>query len=108
MPETVAKLTCDSCGKNYAWKPQYAGRTLKCSCGAMIKAPASAPTGSPSAARRPAPAPAPVAPPPPDISAADEFERMLAGGYDVSSEEPAPPPPSNSRYKPVGAPAATT
>jgi hypothetical protein len=98
MPEAVTKLSCGTCGKSYAWKPQYAGKTLKCACGAAIKAPGSAPMMSASAGRRPAASP--VAPPP-DLSAADEFERALSGAYDTA-DEPAPPPKaSGTRYQPA-------
>lgn len=94
MAEAVPKLSCGACGKTYAWKPQFAGRTLKCVCGASIKAPAAAPAPAPAAsagtARRPAPA---AAPPPPDLSGLDEFEQIVAqASYEVE-EDAAPPPP---------------
>ena len=69
-----AKITCDACGKTYAWKPQFAGRTLKCVCGSAIKAPLTAPD---------------EAPPRRDLSSADEFDRAFAGGY---QQDEAPPP----------------
>lgn len=34
------RITCEACGKSYAFKPEYAGRTLKCKCGATISVPA--------------------------------------------------------------------
>jgi len=103
MPETLAKLSCGACGKSYAWKPQYAGKTLKCSCGSAIKAPAAAPAlaGAP---RRPMAAP--VAPPPPDLSSADEFERALSGNYDVSEDAAPAPKTGGTRYPGAPTPAA--
>jgi hypothetical protein len=91
MPDVVAKVTCGSCGKSFTWKPQYAGRTLKCVCGTMIKAPTAAP----------APAPGPAAP---DASSADEFERAFSGGgYAV--DEPAASAPKR-QSSPAGLQAA--
>lgn len=68
MPEVAGKLVCDQCRKAYAWKAQYAGRTLKCKCGASIKAPA----------------PARVA----EAAPLDDIESMLAQAseYDVKDE----------------------
>ena len=79
MIDGSPKIKCSSCGKTYTWKPAYAGRMLKCTCGAMIKAPATAPAPMPA----PAPVPDDDAPPPPDISSADEFEKAFSGGYDT-------------------------
>ena len=99
MPEAIGKLACGQCGRNYAWKPEYAGRSLKCKCGATIKAPAAAPSTKPvSAKAAPAAAkPVPVAAGagPADI---DDIEQMLsqAAEYDVK-DEPAPPPKPAAR-----------
>src|SRR3954451_17034200 len=43
--ETVdqAKFTCESCGKSYKWKPEFAGRKVKCKCGFVMTAPAAPP-----------------------------------------------------------------
>ena len=35
------KFSCAACGKQYAWKPQLAGRKAKCSCGAAVVVPTS-------------------------------------------------------------------
>jgi hypothetical protein len=89
MPEAVKKLVCTQCAKSYVWKPEYAGRTLKCKCGASIKAPAVASSVAAPAAKAgaapPARPPAAVASaPPPD----DDIEKMLgeATEYDVKDE----------------------
>lgn len=54
MPEAMqAKFACPSCGRQFTWKPELAGRAAKCKCGNTIKVPA-----RPAAAAPPAPAPA--------------------------------------------------
>src|SRR5690348_4412016 len=95
MPEAMGKVVCGQCGKNYAWKPEYAGRTLKCKCGAPIKAPAAplsvkaAVPARPVAVAAAKPATVAAATGPADI---DDIEKMLsASEYDVK-DEPAPPP----------------
>ena len=35
-----ATFSCDSCGKQYPWKPELAGKKAKCKCGALISIPA--------------------------------------------------------------------
>jgi predicted RNA-binding Zn-ribbon protein involved in translation (DUF1610 family) len=37
-------FACDQCGKQYKWKPEFAGRKVKCKCGYVMSAPANAPT----------------------------------------------------------------
>lgn len=36
---TAERFTCDACGKTYAWKPELAGRRVKCKCGSTISVP---------------------------------------------------------------------
>ncbi len=36
-------LSCPSCGKQFAWKPQFAGRRVSCKCGTVFQAPAARP-----------------------------------------------------------------
>ena len=50
---TGAKFTCPSCGKQYKWKPELAGKKGKCKCGGVLAIPAKPPA-------EPAPEPAPV------------------------------------------------
>jgi len=65
-------VVCEACGKRYAFKPQYAGKRLKCKCGAVIEMPAAAATEedegefdlAPTADAFPSPPPR-AAPPPP-------------------------------------------
>lgn len=106
MAEAVAKLTCGACGKAYAWKPQYAGKTLKCSCGESIKAGA-APSLAPAPARAVAAGaprkPAVAAPQPASVSAEDEFERMMSASYDVADDAPPVEAPAPKKVAPAGA-----
>ncbi len=71
---TLATFACEGCGKQYAWKPELAGRAVKCRCGAVMRAPAEPPapddelyglTDQPTSAPAPAPVPAPAAAAPP-------------------------------------------
>ena len=48
------KFPCPACGKQYRWKPEMAGRTAKCACGAKLVVPTDPPQAAPVA-------PAPVA-----------------------------------------------
>ena len=74
---TGPKFACASCGKEYKWKPELAGKKGKCKCGGVLSIPAEEPTEDaepePSLddlydvrddAPKTAPAYAPAAPPP--------------------------------------------
>jgi hypothetical protein len=52
--ETIdqGKFTCQACGKSYKWKPEFAGRKVKCKCGNVMTAPTAAPRPAPKAAPR--------------------------------------------------------
>ena len=56
-----AKFACPSCGRQFTWKPELAGRSAKCKCGATVKIPAQPAAAAPQA-KRPAPAAATAAP----------------------------------------------
>ena len=43
MTVTADPIRCPSCGRTYAYKPELAGRRVKCKCGAAIQVPAAAP-----------------------------------------------------------------
>jgi hypothetical protein len=74
------KFSCPACGKQYAWKPQLAGKKAKCACGAMLVIPQA----------EAAPAGPPVSPP----------VNPLDDPYDFApADESAAPPP-----KPAAAP----
>ena len=78
MAGTVA---CASCGKEYRWKPELAGKRAKCKCGGVVSFPKADPAGS---------AAAPPPPPPPPIPAdvPEGFE-----DYGMPADAPLPPPP---------------
>src|SRR5438128_10730312 len=83
------KIVCGACGRQYGWKPELAGRTVKCKCGAAITvtrespvAAAAAPEGYDVAegAADSAPAYAPAAYAPPSYNAASASREMAAAG----------------------------
>jgi hypothetical protein len=43
--ETVdqGKFSCQQCGKSYKWKPDFAGRKVKCKCGFVMTCPTEPP-----------------------------------------------------------------
>src|SRR3954447_11640808 len=41
----AGKFSCDACGKTYSWKPELAGKRVKCKCGQPISIPAHDPAG---------------------------------------------------------------
>jgi DNA-directed RNA polymerase subunit RPC12/RpoP len=47
MPADDPKFPCPACGKQYRWKPEMAGRTAKCTCGAKLVVPADPPRLAP-------------------------------------------------------------
>ena len=42
MPQ-AGNFACESCGKEYRWKPELAGKRVKCKCGGVMTVPAAAP-----------------------------------------------------------------
>lgn len=40
---STGKFSCDSCGKSYSWKPELAGKRVKCKCGQPLRVPQSDP-----------------------------------------------------------------
>ena len=97
MPETAApKFSCPSCGKQFRWKPELAGKKGKCACGGVLSIPAT----PPATATRSAPPPPPPAPPPPPV------ERNPLDDEYALAEEPIEPPKSYAR--PAGAAAASS
>ena len=57
MPATTTdpKFNCSTCGKEYRWKPELAGKKAKCKCGNVIAVPSKSPAAA--APARPAPKP---------------------------------------------------
>jgi hypothetical protein len=94
------KFSCAACGKQYAWKPQLAGKKAKCACGAAIVVPHA--TVAP-----PIPAPAPadydlydVAPPPAVVAPA-----LTAPGLPAQHDTAAPRYPGAGKVGVVMRPA---
>lgn len=71
VTSTEPKFVCSSCGKDYRWKPELAGKKAKCKCGNVITVPS----------KPPAPAPARLAPKP------KEEDADLDGLYALAQEE---------------------
>jgi type II secretory pathway pseudopilin PulG len=42
----AGKFSCDGCGKSYSWKPELAGRRVKCKCGQAMSVPATDPAAA--------------------------------------------------------------
>lgn len=73
MSQTTAPMiTCQQCGRAFAWKPAIAGKKGKCACGQVLSIPA-----------------APPVPPPPVEDDLDALYEMAEPAPDVL---PAPPP----------------
>src|ERR1044072_2587280 len=64
---TRGKFACGSCGKSLVWKPEQAGRRVKCSCGGVTTVP-QAPLAKVGAA---APGGTSLPPPPPNAQIAE-------------------------------------
>ena len=62
------RFSCPSCGKSFRWKPEFAGRSAKCACGAKLVVPAEAPPTSGAADIPLAPEPKPPEPKPPALT----------------------------------------
>ena len=64
-------FSCSACGKQYRWKPELAGKSVKCKCGSAMRVPtqpggvATAPAAPRATASAGAPRSAHAAPPPP-------------------------------------------
>jgi hypothetical protein len=88
---TAGKFSCDACQKRYAWKPELAGKRVKCKCGGVITVPGTDP----------------AAPPPePEDALPPNFDDLyaLAEGTPVAS---AVTPPAYARSAPPGPALAT-
>jgi hypothetical protein len=105
MSSVVASFSCGSCGRAFAWKNEYAGKTLKCKCGQPIKAPSAAPSVAAAAGGAVRSAPmakaAPAAPPPPKSASVptpaaeseDDFAKLVSDAeYELAAAPPPPPP----------------
>ena len=89
---TAGKFSCDACQKRYTWKPELAGKRVKCKCGGVITVPSTDP----------------AAPPPePDDALPPDFDDLyaLAEGTPVAN---AVTPPAYARSAPTPALATAT
>src|SRR4051794_18182068 len=77
---SASKFACDGCGKSYSWKPELAGRRVKCKCSQVMTVPASDPSQS-----EPAP---------------DGFDDLYALAEGTPIETAAVTPPAFSRGTP--------
>ena len=121
MPSNSPKFTCESCGKEFRWKPEIAGRKAKCKCGQTLTVPATPPAPAVTAPAAPAPtrpAPArrapvrpsparssPLPPAPPAVEVPPEPNPLEwpdepAAGYDTAQP---PPPPADETCPSCGA-----
>src|SRR5688500_15462390 len=76
MPATTGpRFSCPSCGKQFAWKPELAGKKGKCKCGGVLSIPAKPPA------------------PPAAVKAAAPEANPFDDPYSVA-EEPMQAPPS--------------
>lgn len=102
MSDTTSRFACESCGKTYPWKIEYAGRPVRCKCGHTMTGPSQpsaasviALAGSAIGVSRStvaaAHSTATVSPPlASDVTA--EFEQALAGlEYGLAPDPVAPP-----------------
>ena len=103
----ASKFKCASCGREFRWKPELAGKKAKCKCGATVQVPAT----DPAAAAKPPP-------PPADEQSFDDVYALAAAEADqaaatnqaneapVAYAAPPPPPPAVPRtgFTPSGAP----
>src|SRR5687767_1922118 len=86
MPQP--KVTC-ACGKQYAWKPELAGKRAKCKCGSVVAFPATPPIEEEAPEGFDDMGEIPMAPPPPPPPMAGAG----VGGGPGAAPAYAPPPP---------------
>lgn len=105
------RFGCEACGKHYVWKPQLAGKNVKCKCGHVMHVPGGNAAPPPRAAVAPqvpvaAAAPAATAPPPPAPVAVASKEEDDGGLYDFAPEPERPKPKPTIAAPAVGLEAA--
>ncbi|GEM_PF-5284652 len=104
------QFTCEFCGKPYPWKPQFAGKKVRCECGEVIVAPDQPPASHHQSndfeeydlADEPTPANKPGTP---MANSPTPTKLVHNGGAD---EHPLPPPRSKPRAPAHSTPAATS
>jgi hypothetical protein len=96
----TAKFTCDGCGKQYAWKPELAGKKAKCKCGQVMNVPAEPPDDDGLLGL----APEPVSAQPPRRATVMPTAAVSAAAPHAATAHPSPhpPPPSSSQLASPG------
>jgi hypothetical protein len=82
-------FSCAACGKQYRWKPEIAGKKVKCKCGNPLSVPATPPTPGRPAARQAVVQPGLAA----AARSAEVRPRATATAARVGNVPPPPPPP---------------
>ncbi len=111
---TGPKFACASCGKEYKWKPELAGKRGKCKCGGVLSIPSEAPVDDPEPEAnfedlydisddvpKKAPAYAAAAPPPPLPAAARAAAPAAASTAKKGTVYRPPPPPAPDARGPM-------
>ena len=111
---TGPKFACASCGKEYKWKPELAGKRGKCKCGGVLSIPAEPPVDEPEPepnfddlydisddAPRKAPAHTAAAPPPPLPATAVAAAPTAVSTARKGTVYRPPPPPDPSARGPI-------
>lgn len=80
-----ATFACSSCGRSFRWKPDLAGRKVKCKCGATLTVPLVAPVQRTAASR-----PKPKAPskPEPEVNPLGDWLDTLKASEEVAAVQP--------------------
>src|SRR5688500_10272533 len=96
-------FTCGSCGKQFRWKPELAGKSVKCKCETTIRVPdAAGGVAQPKAARAPG---ATVGSSPPSSSS---FATGVAGAARAAEVPPRVAPANRTPSRAPAAPMSTT
>jgi hypothetical protein len=82
----AGSVACASCGKEYRWKPEFAGKRAKCKCGGVVSFPKADPVAPP------------PPPPPPPSDVPEGFE-----DFGIAEDAPPPPPPPIPGRRPAAA-----
>lgn len=126
MSGEVPKMTCGGCGKSVPWKPEYAGKRLRCKCGFTMIGPPAAPanvgaqparaTATAATAPRPAAEAKPAAtatvakaataapPRPAQDSGGDDFAQLMAEAEEYALADEVKKPKEKPKAKTGGRP----
>jgi hypothetical protein len=92
----TSSFSCSACGRTFRWKPELAGKAVKCKCGQPIRVPKQAGGAAPAVAKAAAPRtsthlppPPPPPPPPPKPAKRETQEDDLDAIYALAEQESA-------------------